>query len=135
MKSLFFLFSLITIFTVPSQADLVCRAVDKGWEEHSSGHGSCDECLQRHGSCEETCSIRFTTCQVTGKDIRGRTITLTASGDSRYEAEGEALDNCRRYLNQCSVSSCSSDSEIISRKTCVRPATTTSQNQITQQRQ
>lgn len=132
MKSLLFLFSIITSFCVPSYADLVCRAVDKGWEEHSSGHGSCDECLQRHGSCVETCSIRFTTCQVTGKDIRGRTITLTGAGDSRYDAESEALDNCRRYLNQCSVSSCSSASETLSRKTCVRSAAANSQKQSAQ---
>lgn len=135
MKSLFILFSLITIFSVPSYAELICRAVDNGWEEHSSGHGSCDECLQRHGSCVETCSIRFTTCQVTGRDIRGRTITLKASGDSRYDAESEALDNCRRYLNQCSVSSCSSDSETLSRKTCVRPATVATSKQSNHQNQ
>jgi hypothetical protein len=124
MKSFFIALSLgLSLFSISSFArnDLTCRSSDRGWEEHSRGHATCDECLQRHGRCVESCSIDYVTCEVTGRDYANVSITLKASGSDRYEAERAALDFCQRSFNNCSISSCSSSSSTISRKECVRP--------------
>lgn len=104
-----------------ARSEVSCRSVDRGWEEHSGGHSTCDECLQRHGECVERCSLSYTTCEVTGRDYAGVTITLKAAGSDRYDAERSALNFCQKSFSNCSISSCSSSSETVSRRECQRP--------------
>lgn len=119
-----FLSTLLVLWGLPTMAypDLVCSAVDRGSEEHWGGHGSCDQCLREHGHCVETCSVRFTTCEATGRDYRGQSITLRGHGDDRYDAERAALSYCQRNFSDCRIASCSNSGEQVSRRECERPA-------------
>ena len=129
MKLLFLALSLgFSLFSSSAlaRADITCKASDRGWEEHWRGHSSCDECLQKHGECVETCSLGYTTCEATGRDYAGVSITLKAAGSDRYEAERAALNFCQKSFNNCTISSCSSSSETVSRRDCPRPPPATS---------
>ncbi|MGE5086321.1 MAG: hypothetical protein ACM3MG_08495 [Bacillota bacterium] len=124
MKSFFIALALgLSLFSANTFAgnDVTCRSSDRGWEEHSNGHPTCGECLQRHGRCIESCSIEYVTCEVTGRDYAGTSITLQVSGSDRYEAERAALNFCQRSFNNCSISNCSTSSDTVSRKECIRP--------------
>lgn len=119
MKALILLlcFGLSTL-TAQARSDLRCSAADKGWEEHFGGHRTCGECLQKHGKCVETCSLDYYDCEAQGRDSRGASIVVSGSGEDRFEAERNALRRCDRYFTGCSVSSCSSKSQTVSRKDC-----------------
>ncbi|MBS1972057.1 MAG: hypothetical protein JSU04_17235 [Bdellovibrionales bacterium] len=96
-----------------------CTATDKGWEEHWGGHGSCGECLRKHGDCIETCSRSYYVCQAQGIDRNGRTYVSEGRADSRYQAEDEAMRACYYYRYQnCRVTNCNQNSETVSRRSC-----------------
>lgn len=101
-----------------STSGLVCNVADRGWEEHRNGHKTCEECLKHHGRCVETCSLSYYTCEATGRDHNGSSITLTGSGEDRWEAERNALRHCERNFERCSSRGCSSKSQTITRKEC-----------------
>lgn len=96
---------------------VVCRADDRGWEEHSS-HRSCGECLAQHGSCIETCSVSSTQCEARGYDYRGAELRFVGQGQSRYEAENQAIRNCAYSAGRCQVINCSSKEDVVSRRDC-----------------
>lgn len=107
--------------TAHARPNISCNAVDKGWEEHFGGHRNCDDCLKKHGKCVETCSLEYYTCEATGIDSLGGSITVKGSGDDRWEAESNARRHCDRNFRNCSVSNCNSKAETISKRTCERP--------------
>ncbi|MGE4131865.1 MAG: hypothetical protein AB7F86_09505 [Bdellovibrionales bacterium] len=80
-----------------------CTATDRGWEEHFGGHGSCDECLRRHGSCVERCNIEQFQCIASGYRW-GRRAEFEGYGQSRREAQWDAVRNCEnRGGRNCQV--------------------------------
>jgi hypothetical protein len=95
-----------------------CVAQDRGWEEHSGGHYSCNECLREHGECVETCSTRMTECQVDGADRSGRRISFLGRGDSRWTAEDDAMRACYYNAQNCYVVSCQDRSQTVSNRSC-----------------
>jgi hypothetical protein len=98
-----------------------CSYTDDGHEEHSRGHRDCNECLNKHGHCKETCSTDYAVCKVEGRDYRGYSMTVEAKADSQYDAERDALRRCdRNNLTDCRRVSCSNESETVSRRTCRR---------------
>src|SRR5207253_828198 len=97
------------------RGNVQCTSTDTGWEEHWGGHASCEECLRKHGSCVETCSSTYYVCQTQGTDQSGRTFTNEGRGDTRYEAEDEAMRACYYYRYQgCRVTNCNQNSETVS---------------------
>jgi hypothetical protein len=96
-----------------------CRAVDDGWEEHSGGHYSCQDCLgSGHGNCIETCSDISFLCTAEGTDYRGNRYTVQGYGDTRYRAEDEAMYRCQSQMNYCQVTNCQTQEQVISRRYC-----------------
>ncbi|WP_413575849.1 hypothetical protein ACLVWU_15850 [Bdellovibrio sp. HCB290] len=98
--------------------NVTCSATDKGWEEHWGGHSDCGSCLKKHGTCIETCSANYYVVKVEGVDYRGYKMTMESRGESRYEAEREALRSCNRRYDNCKVVSSNSQSETVSRRSC-----------------
>ncbi|WP_255490074.1 hypothetical protein [Bdellovibrio sp. KM01] len=98
--------------------NVTCSATDKGWEEHWGGHSDCHSCLKKHGSCTETCSANYYATKAEGVDYRGYKMTIESRGDTRYEAEREALRACNRRYSECKIVSSTSQSETVSRRSC-----------------
>lgn len=96
---------------------VVCRADDRGWEEHRS-HRSCGECLSLHGRCIETCSISEYRCEAEGFDYRGTPMRFTGQGQDRYQAENEALRNCSYNASRCQIRGCQESENVVSRREC-----------------
>lgn len=107
----------------PYPPAVTCQADDAGYEEHYGGHRNCRECLQVHGECVETCS-RITetyTCNYQGIYPDGRTQMFTGFGQTQYQAEQDAVYQCRRYgLYDCRYAGCDvrRDQDVISRRSC-----------------
>ncbi|KYG63207.1 hypothetical protein AZI86_16010 [Bdellovibrio bacteriovorus] len=101
-----------------ARPNVTCSAADDGWEEHWRGHKTCEECLQKHGKCNETCELEYYTCEATGTDALGSSFTVKGSGDDRWEAERNARAHCDRNFRNCSVGSCNSKSETVSKRRC-----------------
>lgn len=99
-------------------SQVTCSATDNGWEEHWGGHGSCRECLKKHGDCVETCSIKNTTCTAEGVDYRGYKMTVQGRSEYRFDAEREAMDRCQYRYENCRITNCSENSEQVSRRSC-----------------
>lgn len=98
---------------------VTCDARDRGYEEHWGGHGSCGECLSRHGECIETCSEILTVCEAEGRDRTGYVRAFRGQGRDRWEAERDALDTCYyRGFDYCRVTRCQNEQQIISRRDC-----------------
>lgn len=96
-----------------------CIATDNGWEEHWGGHGSCQECKAKHGRCTETCSRENYSCKAEGVNYQGFTESFEAYGSDEYDTRNEALDRCYlRGATNCHYVGCSSESEVVSRRTC-----------------
>lgn len=96
-----------------------CSAQDRGWEEHFGGHRSCGECMDRHGSCVETCEYSEWTCVVEGQRW-GRRAEFEGYGYSDREAEREAYRNCEdRGARFCHRVSCHSQNRA-ERRECDR---------------
>lgn len=106
------------VVSAHARPNVVCSAADKGWEEHWGGHRTCAECLQKHGTCIETCSLEYTTCEAVGTDSLGNSFTVRGSGSDRWEAERNAVRHCERNFRSCRSSSCNSKSETVSRTRC-----------------
>ncbi|MBV2167903.1 MAG: hypothetical protein KUL82_04265 [Bdellovibrio sp.] len=100
--------------------NVTCSYSDDGWEEHWRGHNSCQECLSKHGNCNETCNATFTVCQAEGTDYRGYKMTLEGRGNYRYEAERQAMDLCQRSYRygNCRITNCNDRSERVSQRRC-----------------
>lgn len=95
-----------------------CSATDKGWEEHWGGHSDCRSCMKKHGNCTETCSAEYYEVTAEGVDYRGYKMTVESRGNSRYEAEREALRTCNYRYSNCKVTASNSRSETVSRRSC-----------------
>lgn len=102
----------------PRGGHITCTASDNGWEEHWGGHGSCHECLSKHGDCTETCSANYFQCTAVGINHRGEEERMMGRDQDQYYAEDMALDRCYRYLRHCRVENCVRDQETISRRSC-----------------
>lgn len=107
----------------PYGGGITCQANDEGWEEHRGGHRSCRECLAVHGQCVETCTRNYEShqCRFDGYDPRMGARSFTGFGNTRYQAEDDALYQCRRagyydcrYVN-CTVST---DRQVVSERMC-----------------
>lgn len=99
---------------------VVCQAVDEGYEEHSGGHYSCEECLQYHGGCNETCSEQMAECQAQGVDRYGRGINFYGRGDDQWRAQDDAMYQCQYYAGNCRIVSCQQRNNVVSRRNCHR---------------
>jgi|GEM_PF-1886800 len=98
---------------------VTCSATDNGWEEHWGGHGSCQECKARHGSCTETCSTESFSCRAEGTNYSGRTESFESYGSDEYFARNEALDRCYRMgARDCRSAGCTTSSQVVSRNSC-----------------
>jgi hypothetical protein len=101
---------------------LTCYAADAGWEEHWGAHKTCSECLSHHGRCNETCSQNYYRCTVVGETGYGnsqREMEFVGFGNSRWEAERDARNQCwRAHASGCNDYKCNSESEVVSRKGC-----------------
>ncbi|KYG69479.1 hypothetical protein AZI87_09880 [Bdellovibrio bacteriovorus] len=102
----------------PHRPNITCSATDDGWEEHWGGHGSCRECLAKHGNCVETCKSSFYSCTAEGTDYRGYRMTMQGRGPDRYSSERDAIYQCQYRYNNCRIVSCSETSETVSRRDC-----------------
>lgn len=104
----------------PAPARVVCSAGDRGWEEHSGGHGSCGSCLQQHGRCVETCKEVTYMCEVEGTNYYGVRSVFRAVGVDRYAAESEARRKCEwnRDMRSCYTLSCRAEENVVSRRDC-----------------
>lgn len=104
----------------PSRRQVTCSASDRGWEEHFGGHRDCGSCLAKHNECVETCSIQSYVCQAKGTTAQGRYILFTGQGQNRFEAESEARRRCEwnRNVRSCYITSCSTRSTQVSRRSC-----------------
>jgi hypothetical protein len=99
--------------------NVTCSATDNGWEEHWGGHGSCQECKARHGSCTERCSTTSYACKAQGTNYRGQTETFESYGSDEYFARNEALDRCYRMgARNCSSTGCSTSQQVVSTRSC-----------------
>jgi hypothetical protein len=102
----------------PRYGNLICSAVDRGFEEHRA-HLSCRDCLRHHGECIETCEEQTTFCRGVGINRYGRAVEVAGSGADRWEAEDEVLYECRlSRLSQCRITECFLDSRTVSRRSC-----------------
>ncbi|MCB0356946.1 MAG: hypothetical protein KDD40_08060, partial [Bdellovibrionales bacterium] len=100
---------------------LECVANDEGWEEHWGGHGSCRECLRKHGDCIETCYSTFVQCKAEGRSRYGYRDEFKAEGQRRYLVEDRAIERCRRAgYQECRSKGCTTEKEIESRRSCGR---------------
>lgn len=131
MKTFFLALGLALTMTSAAQAydygygrRVTCTATDNGWEEHWGGHSSCSQCTAVHGRCTETCSSEEYRCTAEGT-VSGygssstRTETFRGRGDDRWDAERDALNECRRYNAQgCTIKECGSDTQIVSSRGC-----------------
>ncbi|MCB0390212.1 MAG: hypothetical protein KDD58_02920 [Bdellovibrionales bacterium] len=98
-----------------------CEASDNGWEEHWGGHGSCRECLRKHGDCIETCYSTFVQCKAEGRSRYGYRDEFKAEGQRRYLVEDRAIERCRRAgYQECRSKGCTTEKEIESRRSCGR---------------
>ena len=99
---------------------VTCTAADRGWEEHAGGHYSCGECVAYHGNCLETCRSNDFQCTVEGRDAYGRVFAVHGRGYDRWQAENEALRNCRyqSYAGHCYVRGCNQQTYIVSQRSC-----------------
>ena len=97
---------------------VTCKAVDRGWEEHFGGHGSCGECLRKHGRCQEECSEEGFTCLVVG--VRGgRQREFYGYGGNPRRALNRAYDECEyRGFRRCEERGCNRESRVVSRRNC-----------------
>lgn len=79
----------------PGYGQLYCSASDEGWEEHRA-HGSCYECLQHHGNCDETCErvSNYYSCVYNGIGYNGSAQPFYGNGYDRFEAENNAQRQC-----------------------------------------
>lgn len=100
-----------------------CSAQDRGWEEHSA-HGSCRECLAKHGECVETCDVKYVRVFGKGVDVYGRIGKFEGRGPDRWSALMDMQRVCDFYrLGGCENDSARPDnnfSENYSRKSCVK---------------
>lgn len=102
-----------------SQPRVTCSATDNGWEEHWGGHGSCQECKAKHGSCTETCSTESFACRAEGSNSMGNTESFEAYGSDEMFTRNEALDRCYRMGNRnCRSVGCTTSSQVVSRRGC-----------------
>jgi hypothetical protein len=104
-------------------APVTCTASDSGWEEHFGGHRDCDLCLSRHGNCTETCSVQQYNCRVEGRVFdywtNGTRIEVFyGRGNSRWEAEEQAMSDCRWARAECMAPTCTLDTQVVSRRSC-----------------
>ncbi|MBS1972456.1 MAG: beta-sandwich domain-containing protein [Bdellovibrionales bacterium] len=99
-----------------------CSATDKGWEEHWGGHGSCGECLKKHGECIETCTATDVVVYGTGYDVYGRIAKFEGRGGDSYDARRDMQQVCDYYrLTRCESDpgkSDSTNSDVVSRRSC-----------------
>jgi len=103
----------------PFYGGVTCSYQDKGWEEHWRGHGSCGECLAEHGKCVEVCSMEYEVCDITLEDFEGRQTMNRIRVRDRWEAENEARNMCfYNRLRSCVVTSCSTEREVVSSRSC-----------------
>lgn len=105
------------------RGNVKCTVNDNGWEEHYGGHSDCGSCLREHGSCNETCSSEETYCTAEGTTYRGSntssTETFRGRGNDRWDAERDAINECRRYnASGCSIKSCDTQNQIVSSRRC-----------------
>lgn len=103
-----------------------CTYQDKGWEEHWSGHDSCQECTRKHGKCVETCYTKEYKVVVTGL-VRDRWSNsereeeFVGYGQSEWRAESDAYQACQyRNAYNCQVKRRDTDNREISRSMCAR---------------
>ena len=97
----------------------LCRAYDRGFEEHSRGHDSCFSCQRQHASCIERCESIEWVCRAQGGDGHGHLyFSRPGRGDTQGQAEREALRNCaRERLFRCRVASCNrTQGQVITRR-------------------
>lgn len=98
---------------------VTCSAADQGWEEHLGGHGSCRECLSRHGRCVETCHERQFECAVVGERWGGRAREYVGYGYSQRDAYWDAMDRCERQNRRChQARPCRAIDQVVSRRAC-----------------
>lgn len=106
------------------RGNVTCSATDNGWEEHFGGHSDCRSCLAKHGSCTERCTIAQYRCQAEGRvrdhrTGRTRVETFFGQGSSRWDAEDEALRDCRwSRAESCQIKTCLTDQREVSRRSC-----------------
>jgi len=97
---------------------VTCSASDNGWEEHLFGHGSCGECLAKHGKCTERCSQTSYSCRAEGTGYSGLREHFDSYSGQEHLARSEALNHCyHRGLSGCTVS-CSSSQQLVSTRSC-----------------
>ena len=103
-----------------SRGRVTCTASDRGWEEHWGGHGSCGECVQRHGDCVESCYEVRHICEAQGSDFQGRIRTFTVRAPDRWTAEREAIRQCEwdRSMRSCAITSCREERLQVSHRSC-----------------
>lgn len=98
---------------------VVCSAADRGWEEHLRGHDSCRDCLRHHGTCVETCSVSTHLCTGSGVNRYGRLVSIAGSGETRWEAEDNAFQECYySRLSNCNVERCDVSNDVVSSRMC-----------------
>ncbi len=113
--------------------NLVCNAHDDGWEEHGGGHGSCGECLSKHGGCYQKCSEVSYSCTAKGTSPSGESVSIQAIGHDRYQTADEALRRCQSSgATNCRSSTYSDCNEVlneVSRTRCQRSASLDSKSE------
>lgn len=98
---------------------VTCTASDNGWEEHWGGHGSCGECVSKHGSCTERCSQESFACRAEGTNYNGTSESFESYGSDEYFARNEALDRCYRMgARNCRSVGCTTSSQVVSTRSC-----------------
>ena len=121
------LFSLTSLSAFAQRRDpryprgpVICKATDRGWEEHFGGHRDCGSCVREHQECVETCSIQTYACTAQGRTAEGRIITFSGQGRDRWDAERDARSRCEwnRNVRGCVIRSCGPRSETVSRRAC-----------------
>lgn len=96
-----------------------CQYEDEGHEEHFSAHGSCRECLRKHGECVETCSSVTVQCRVEGRDYYGNLVSFIGVGRDRWAAENDGIRACQyNRVSNCYAVGCNQRKDIVSRRSC-----------------
>lgn len=97
---------------------VVCKAQDRGWEEHRGGHYSCGECMRAHGQCIETCAQQNFQCEAQGIDYRGNVLRFVGEARDQYRAQDQAMRNCSNNARSCRIVVCNNQEQVVSRRSC-----------------